>query len=56
MNKDVENVLQGYIAGGMGRLEAIRVALSEEALERDEDGSLKLRATKRRPGRQLLPL
>ena len=54
MNKDVEDVLQVYVAGGLGRLEAIRAAIDEEKLERDADGSLKMRGAKRKPGRQLL--
>jgi hypothetical protein len=54
MTKEVEEVLSSYVAGGLGRLEAIRAALDEEKLERDVDGSLKLRSAKRRPGRQLL--
>ncbi len=55
-DEGVESVLQGYIAGGMTRLEAIRRALQDEQLERAVDGDLKLRSVKRRPGRQLLPL
>jgi hypothetical protein len=54
MTKDVESVLSVYVAGGLGRLEAIRAAIDEEKLERDTDGSLKLRGVSRKPGRQLL--
>lgn len=56
MTKEVEDVLTGYVAAGLGRLEAIRAAIQEEKLERDPDGSLKLRSKQRRPGRQLLGL
>ena len=56
MTKDVEAVLQEKIASGLGRLEAIRAAIDEEKLERDANGTLKIRGAQRRPGRQLLPL
>lgn len=56
MTKDVETVLSEYVGAGLGRLEAIRAAIDEERLERDVDGSLRLRGTKRQPGRQLLSI
>lgn len=56
MKKEVEDVLSTYVGAGLGRLEAIRAAIQEEKLERDTDGSLKLRGAARRPGRQLLAI
>lgn len=53
-SKPVEEVLSVYVAGGLSRLEAIRAAIDEEKIERDPDGSLKMRQAKRKPGRQLL--
>jgi hypothetical protein len=54
MNQDVEGVLQSYQAAGLSRLDAIRVAISEEKLERDTAGKLKMRDASKKPGRRLL--
>lgn len=51
---DVEQILLGYEAAGLTRLAAIRAAVQEEKLERDDAGKLKVRPVTRQPGRRLL--
>lgn len=54
MTEEVEAILQGYESTGMSRLAAIRAAVQEEKLVRDEAGKLKTRPVSREPGRRLL--
>lgn len=56
MTEEVETILRAYETAGMTRTQAIRAAIGEEKLERNERGELKLRPASRRPGRQLLGL
>jgi hypothetical protein len=54
MSEEVETILRAYESAGLGRLDAIKAAISEEKLERDDSGKLRLRPITRMPGRRLL--
>lgn len=54
MTEEVEQILLGYESAGLTRLAAIRAAVQEEKLERDDKGGLKVRPITRQPGRRLL--
>ncbi len=54
MTEEVETILRAYESVGMTRLAAIRAAVQEEKLERDDAGKLKVRPVTRQPGRRLL--